>query len=38
MTMRCPVCGKPNFEVEMFHGKYYTTCCQTELEPDKENE
>jgi hypothetical protein len=35
---RCPICNKPGFEVVMFNGRYFTSCCNTELKPDKENE
>jgi uncharacterized Zn finger protein (UPF0148 family) len=31
MTTRCPICGRPNFEVVMFTGRYYTSCCNQEL-------
>jgi hypothetical protein len=34
---RCPICGRP-FEVYESNGRYFTSCCNTELEPAKENE
>jgi len=33
-TTKCPVCGKPDLEVVMFQGYYYTNCCNEQLEPD----
>lgn len=37
-TTRCSICRRPNFEVVMFQGRYYTSCCNKELEIDEEKE
>jgi hypothetical protein len=36
-TDRCPLCGRP-FEVVFFQGRYYTSCCDTELATERENQ
>lgn len=35
---RCPICNSAKFEVEMFMGRYYTSCCGAELEAARENQ